>query len=398
MRARGGWVATRAEPRRAARDEAAFVDEHLQLVGQSAAIFGHGGDKRGAERGGFGHATNLAKAATEVNRFMPSLRVCTWSSMTHSVPGIMASGEQGRTRRHWSSIQYLRGVAALLVVVFHICATVCPGNPFLAFKAGAHGVDVFLVISGFVMYTAARSEPVATFFHRRLIRIAPLYWIATSVFVTINILITGAPISRLNLIRSMLFIPFFNPSFNGKVWPLLVPGWTLSYEAFFYALFGFALYLRRPMIVVWLIIPVLVLCGLTYQPHNALWQTYTSQLLMEFAAGMLIGWLATWVELGRLSFLLPVGAVAIILSDFVTLPPTLYAGTAACCVVLGALALESSGRLRRSRSALLLGDASYSIYLCHVLYWRCVQRALRRLGFPPMPGTPCSLASDCQRQ
>ncbi len=139
------------------------------------------------------------------------------------------------------SIQYLRAVAAYLVVLFHISATLNgKGSDIAVFETGAIGVDIFFVLSGFLMamIVGQRREIDGQFLLRRIIRIAPLYYLLTSVLFVIAALAPDFLVSdRLNfaqLFASFLFIPF--PSADGSLAPILSLGWTLNYEMFFYCL------------------------------------------------------------------------------------------------------------------------------------------------------------------
>jgi peptidoglycan/LPS O-acetylase OafA/YrhL len=143
----------------------------------------------------------------------------------------MVQGEQtgavmGAAKSSW--LQAVRGAAALAVLIYHIV----PG-----FSFGQAGVDVFFVISGFIMvYSSARlfGQPGApgTFFARRLIRIVPLYW-ATSAVLLIEILLRygnldAAGTSTMAAVASFFFIPWAQP--DGSISPLHAVGWTLNFE------------------------------------------------------------------------------------------------------------------------------------------------------------------------
>lgn len=135
-------------------------------------------------------------------------------------------------------LQYLRGLAACAVVAYH--AADRAQRPF---AAGETGVDLFFVLSGFLMWaiTDAHSRP-GQFLIDRAKRIVPSYWIVTSVMLAGAIagLFPAVRLTVTHIVTSYAFIPSISPS-NGQVWPLLVPGWTLNYEAGFYLLFGAAL-------------------------------------------------------------------------------------------------------------------------------------------------------------
>ncbi len=98
---------------------------------------------------------------------------------------------RGQTTPTLVSIQALRAVAALMVLVFHLCQELTKLGadlPATTFIIGTAGVDLFFVISGFVMvYSSERlfGQPRASiqFLARRVVRIVPLYWIATTAMV-----------------------------------------------------------------------------------------------------------------------------------------------------------------------------------------------------------------------
>src|SRR4051794_32047215 len=84
----------------------------------------------------------------------------------------------------YGSVQYGRAVAALAVVLYHGITVMNTESHFLLFEYGKHGVDLFFVISGFVMVVTTSSGGSAKeFFLKRLVRIVPLYWLATFVLV-----------------------------------------------------------------------------------------------------------------------------------------------------------------------------------------------------------------------
>ena len=129
-----------------------------------------------------------------------------------------------------TSVQGLRAFAALGVLMFHACQW-----SGLDFAVGAAGVDLFFLISGFVLWLSAeRARPTpAAFLAARAVRVAPLYWFWT--------LLAAAlawrwpkmlPVVHLNLrhaILSLAFVPHLDPW--GGPFPLLPSGWTLTYEA-----------------------------------------------------------------------------------------------------------------------------------------------------------------------
>lgn len=268
-------------------------------------------------------------------------------------------------------IQYLRAVAALAVVVYH--ATDRTGSRF---TVGAAGVDIFFVISGFVMWTLAETRPTTPlrFYRDRILRIAPLYWLVTMVMVA-GALAGFFPRVRLtfeHVLASLLFIPHRSPS-NGEIWPLLVQGWTLNLEMFFYLIFGLILLLPRARRFAALAgaFLVLVTAGLIFRPDDPVLATFTRPIMLEFLCGAVLGriWLARKLP-GRL---FGTSAVALASTGFAWLavyPGMIHGflfGLFAVLLVAGVLALEERGAMRRLSLLNYLGDSSYSIYLWHAL-------------------------------
>jgi exopolysaccharide production protein ExoZ len=266
------------------------------------------------------------------------------------------------------SIQYLRALAALAVVAFH---------SERAAPLGQAGVDVFFVISGFIMWMVT-TKPVGPgeFLWHRLVRIVPLYWIATL------IMAAHQHAEPLDIIQSLLFWPYHDA--HGQLWPILVQGWTLNFEMLFYLLFAATLLMPRRARL-----PALTaaLCGLSaigllLQPQDAALHSYTSPLLIEFLAGVCISAL---VQRGMVPTLrmavamLAMGAVGFMLSlgDYT---PELWRflvwGIPGALVVWGAVSVELRVGLPAIKPLKLLGDSSYSIYLFHPFVLKTVARPL----------------------
>jgi exopolysaccharide production protein ExoZ len=308
-------------------------------------------------------------------------------------PGALSPVENGAgMRSDFLSIQYLRGLAALGVLLFHASQ-----RAGAAFGAGAAGVDVFFVISGFIMWTvsARRATGPGDFLLRRAGRIAPLYWTITLLVVGLDMLRPSLfPNMRLDaphVILSLLFLPHHDPT--GAIAPVIVPGWTLNYEAFFYV--NFALTLLAPAgRRAWVLTSVLgglCLAGL-FLPHGrwAAVDTYCDPLILEFVAG---SWLAKAAAAGRLGSvtaawtaiaagLLIMTAAAVTRTDVERWARLLCWGLPALLIVRGALSLEGSGHMPVFAPLKLLGDASYSIYLAHGLALSLAFRLIGGLDLP----------------
>lgn len=268
-------------------------------------------------------------------------------------------------------IQYLRAVAAIAVVVSHCL----PG----ALVAQA-GVDIFFVISGFIMWTLT-TKPVGTleYWWNRLVRVAPLYWIATA------IMALHQRVGLMPTVKSVLFWPYFGE--GGHIWPVLVPGWTINYEIAFYGLIGLALLLPR-RVGFWTIAVILFILSLLptiIRADDAPLLAYTNPIMLEFLAG--IGLAELWL-LGRLPpprvaiGLLGLALLVYGLSTLTRLPERwerlLMWGLPSILVVTGTLACEAGGGIVRQPALKVLGDASYAIYLSHSFVIETVIRALGR--------------------
>jgi exopolysaccharide production protein ExoZ len=190
-----------------------------------------------------------------------------------------------------------------------------------------------------------------------------------------------------HILGSFAFIPHFSPS-DGGLWPVLVQGWTLNYEMFFYVLFAALLPLssgRRLAVMACLLIGLVVL-GLVFTPESAVLKTYTSPLLLEFLIGAFIGklWLAGKIPspgVGWVLIAIAAGGFAFIGATYVGFNAYVL-GPLAGVLVVGVLALEKAGLVCRSGAAAYLGDASYSIYLWHTMAISVTAKLATELSLP----------------
>ena len=278
-------------------------------------------------------------------------------------------------------IQALRAVAALLVVLLHAFETwgerVDPAAPGVNWENGAAGVDIFFIISGFVMVISSRrladqAGAALTFLRHRVVRIVPLYWLLTTVKI-LAVVALGDVVLRTTLdfnfvAGSYLFLPVTDSA--GHFRPVLPVGWTLTYEFLFYLLFAAALAIRVDVLRI--VIPGLGLIALAALARTETWPAWTilfDTIVVEFVFGVA---LAKWTLRG---FGLPPAMAGIfVLAGFgliLTLPMVsentrvLTWGIPAFAIVAGAVSLEPLVAPLLPRWLLTLGDASYSIYLSH---------------------------------
>jgi exopolysaccharide production protein ExoZ len=289
-----------------------------------------------------------------------------------------------------ANIQALRAAAAILVVFVHMkplaaLASVPPG----AMNFGNCGVDIFFVISGVIMvFTTERRETRPwDFLAHRIARITPLYWLITLVvFLTAAVtpgLVHETRASLPDLIRSLLFVPYVRP--DGLMEPVVFAGWTLNYEMAFYVVFALALFVRPRTLALGLCVAVIgaaAAWGVVAHTREPLLAFYSYPMVLEFAAGVAIGWalprLSVTPRLAPLAAVVAGASAAAALVGHAIFPDVdraLVVGVPAAVLVASALVLERAGWRVRSPLVLRLGDASYSIYLTHFFVAQAVADA-----------------------
>jgi exopolysaccharide production protein ExoZ len=286
-----------------------------------------------------------------------------------------------RAPANFLTIQALRAVAALLVVLLHAFETwgerVDPAAPGVNWENGAAGVDIFFIISGFVMVISSRrlvdqAGAWLIFLRHRIVRIVPLYWLLTTVKI-LAVVVLGSVVLRTSLdfnfvAGSYLFLPVTDSA--GHFRPVLPVGWTLTYEFLFYLLFAVALAMRVDTLRV--VVPGLGLIAVAALARTDAWPAWTilfDTLVVEFVFGVV---LAKWTLKGfRLPPAIAGGLVLAGFASILILPMisentrVLTWGIPAFAIVAGAVSLEPLVAQTLPRWILALGDASYSIYLSH---------------------------------
>jgi exopolysaccharide production protein ExoZ len=265
------------------------------------------------------------------------------------------------------SLQSLRFAAALMVVYIHAVLIAGPAveNSFIPLNlaiAGRAGVDIFFVLSGFIITKTARELGAAEFAWHRVRRIIPLYfvWCIPVVIVAIQ---TGFGW------REALATFAFWPATDQMTPPLVMTGWTLCFEVLFYAAAMLVLVDRR-----WLYALLgLYATAMIFRSAGPVLQFVGNPIIAEF----LIGASLIYAPRSRLALLaLPIGAALIILAGPLGIAPQqsrmdgllgaygferlfIY-GVPAALIVYGTLQIEAKPSVWT-----YLGDASYCLYLVH---------------------------------
>lgn len=305
------------------------------------------------------------------------------------------------------SLQALRAVAAIMVVVGHSFAEVeaVPGYTGLIGEGSFNyhfGVDLFFVISGFIMiYTTARSERslavARKFIVSRIVRIVPIYWLLTLVTLLLSYIFPSgfnrdfAELAK--IFGSFFFIPvrsFELDTFRADVMPILGLGWTLNYEMFFYVIFAASLLMsvRRGAFFVIFTLGVVGIYGFWFDPTQTQIRFWSDSIIWEFGFGVALGLgtsklvasrhLASWA-------LITSGAVLYAAAHFLTWPHELrflVSGIPALMVVAGTVKADLSTGVQIPRFMSTWGDASYSIYLSHIFIIRALKVIWIRLDLP----------------
>lgn len=286
------------------------------------------------------------------------------------------------------SINFLRFVAALGVVVFHAS--------FSKFNIGQAGVDIFFVISGVVIsYATPADERATKFFFKRFKRIMPMYWIATLAYVGFRWAAWGLLPQTHTLITSMLLIPV--PS--DQHWmPLYFPAWTLIFEMFFYGVFGLLLALHKSR-------AILIFAMLAFSATPPLAPLFAGTLnpatCLEFVFGILIcDGIRRAITISRPQgiALVSIGVSLLAMNFYLTNPRPVAWGLPSAMIVAGMLSFEGSAWLKHP-AIVLAGSASYSIYLFHETTIELAAEIAKRLHFlsgdvrPPLAVVTLSLAA-----
>lgn len=284
---------------------------------------------------------------------------------------------------HYSGVQFLRFIAAFLVLCAHSTLAIferIPSSGMSVWGDGAVGVKIFFVISGFVMAITghallAHEDGARLFLVRRLVRIVPLYWFTTLLKLAVILVVPSVALHSAldwtHVIASFAFFPY--PNAEGELRPLHALGWTLNYEMLFYVLFSAALLIRiSPLYLVGAVFSIATALGQIFEfPENSLADFYTSPLLMLFVAGMAIG--AGVINGTKLPTPLLWGFMVISVASMATFSedahPALrwffYSGASSALLVGSCVFLESKIRSYLPSGLVSLGDSSYSLYLIH---------------------------------
>ncbi|HBQ1986757.1 acyltransferase family protein [Klebsiella pneumoniae] len=281
-----------------------------------------------------------------------------------------------------NQIQWLRAIAAILVVITHFT-----GKAYSVklldheFSSGAIGVDIFFIISGFIMMYVSdlKKQYPIKFILNRFIRILPVHYFFLFILIIIFLIkpdVINSSVSKTYVWESFLLVPALRNDAE-YLNPVI---WTLCYEMMFYLIFCVSLNLKNlttSAIATTLVISAIVFSGFFYKGDNIYISAATDSISLEFCYGML---LYVFYKKGFLTFhwLLPL-MLSIILY-FVLKQFDFYR-----FIKLGipsALIFISFLNMKNSKITFLnfLGRISYEIYICHIMVISASYLILFRLG------------------
>jgi len=293
-------------------------------------------------------------------------------------------------------IEAARGIAAALVVVYH-SARHLDGNGFgLPWAAGIEkfghaGVDFFFVLSGFIILFAhwedvGKRSALPRYAERRCTRIYPLYWPVFGFSLALAMLGSrGLRPDVGTLCANVLLLPT-------QETPILGVAWTLQHEMLFYALFACLLVARVPglaLLSAWIAWGAAVALGWIAAPEASFARTLVSAYNLQFVMGMAAAWVVRRYRLPRPGALASLGALGFFATGIVESrglldgyadPARLWYGLAAWLFVVGIVARERARGLSVPSLLAILGKASYSIYLVHLLCIGLAYKLFERVG------------------
>jgi exopolysaccharide production protein ExoZ len=285
-------------------------------------------------------------------------------------------------RENIASIQFLRFVAATLVVLSHSSLAIqehFSGSLSRLFLYVAHlggsGVHIFFVISGFIMVFTSFTKTNESFsgpkfIAKRIIRIYPIYFIYSVLYLCFYHFSSGSEnLSVEQFFGSIMLLPGYSSLIIG-------PGWTLSFEIYFYVCFSIAmsLGLLRGIIVLTVFFLAAIVLGFGVDTSRPSIHVLTNSLLIEFLLGAWIGYAV--VSSVRIGNKLAIVILALAFAGFLAggafgynhLPSAVMWGIPSALLVAGLVFRETNGRVPfLIKNGSFLGDSSYSLYLLHIV-------------------------------
>lgn len=279
-------------------------------------------------------------------------------------------------------LQMARGVAALMVVLYHSGRLLGTYSGFSHdaygnfFRFGHSGVDFFFVLSGFIIFYVHRKDignpsGLTAYLWKRATRIYPIYWFVISLIILQGILLpSSGRFSLAEMLQSISLVPSGHDLILGVAW-------TLEHEILFYAMFSLLIVSRRIGLIAF-IAWFSVVAFNSLHPMNGfigfIGSAYHIDFMFGMCAAVLLG--SKWSLSVPYRTLLWSGFAALlvsgvrddagIISDYNDVLCVLSYGSAFTLILIGIVGGELLGWLRIWNPFVYLGAMSYSLYLFHV--------------------------------
>lgn len=307
-------------------------------------------------------------------------------------------------RERLLGIQFARGIAALLVVMYHSCRMVAlpqyAGHEgFGGFFAFSHaGVDFFFVLSGFIIFFVhhtdfGKPQNLPRYAWRRVTRIYPCYWLVLAAVVAMMAAKHDPGLTTGHFLKSLFLIPDTMP-------PLLIVAWTLVFEMMFYGVFALGIINLRLGIFAAALWLALIVSGVFADSQVQYLNLLSAPRNLQFGIGIVA---ATVVLRTRVRFPLWFAGVGVLIFLATGMAENAHAvvrdgtvtqllfGTGSGLVIAGIASAEREGALQVGRIGEFFGGTSYLLYLVHVMVLGFCFRAMEMIGLFPM--LPAWLAS-----
>ena len=322
------------------------------------------------------------------------------SNLSRVIPNHLAIAETSQQRLN--SLQALRGIAALMVVAFHLNVYTLPENLGLnptwpGLNMGYAGVEIFFVLSGFIMFYRHGTElgqpkKLVPYLYARFARIFPVFWMVLVMVMTLRFIVYDTLPTAQSILISASMLPIFDQHILGIQW-------TLSFELMFYIIFGLAFFnvrLGLVLMMIWFGVCIaLIFMGQTgelpiffFSPYNILFllgiiAATTWQNVNDIAVPLLLTGIALFIGVGL--------SEALGFVDYNFAIRTVFYGVGAMAMICAAVSLESQGRPRVPTTMVFLGNASYAIYLVHITARGAVSLVFKKIVLTDLPTNALAL-------
>jgi len=305
-----------------------------------------------------------------------------------------------------NNIQILRFIASAMVLFGHVQHE-AGEMPYLdktfyepwmpVFFPG--GVDIFFIISGFIMYMLSkdnfgRPDAARQFIWRRIARVVPSYWLFTTAMVASALIFSGyvthSALDFGHVLASYFFVPAQNP--YGRYFPMLILGWTLNFEMMFYSVFAIALLFshRTGVLFITGAIALMGIVGIVAPPHSTSFAFWCNPIIFEFLFGIALAHLRISGIRLSLPIVLTLSVASIvamvvvqslgIAGHFWTARPLWMGLPALALCAAFALFEEAPGMGPVKRALVFGGDVSFVLYLSHPFALTLISMLWKKAG------------------